>query len=86
MNDMTVTFKKIKNINDEYMVIFNSIEFVDNIIMYFELSLKNIKKFMEFINMLQNYYKISYYDIVIDSEDDIEITHEFDCILKSCPF
>lgn len=85
MNNMTITFKKVKHKDNEYLIIFSSFEFPDNIIIYFELSLNNLKKIMEFISKLQKNYNIFNYEIKLDSKD-ILINYDLDCILRNCPF
>lgn len=88
MSTMTITFKKIKNKDKEYIMILNCLDcfdFPDNIVMCLTLDIYAIQKIMHFINMMQNYYKISYFDIEIDN-NDFEVTPELEQILKYCPF
>lgn len=86
MNTMIITFKKIKNKDNEYIIIFNSNEFLDNIIMFFTLDLYSLKAIINFINMLQNYYKICDFDIEIYNNDAVELSHELELLIKHCPF
>ena len=85
MNEMTITFRKNKNRRNDYIVIFESLYFPDNIIMYFELDINSLKNIMDFINMLQKHYKISNVKIDIHN-NEIEINHELESIFRTCPF
>jgi hypothetical protein len=85
MNDLVVTFKKIKDRDNEYLVAFKNISFPDNIIISIELNINNIIKLLKFIDMLQRNYHTMNIKSKLDNYD-LETTPQFDNIMKFCPF
>jgi hypothetical protein len=85
MNELEIDFKKIKNRDNEYLVSFKNVLFPDNIIISIEININNIIRLLKFIDMLQRNYHSSFIKPKLE-DMDLEITNQFDKIMKFCPF
>jgi len=86
MDDLTIVFKKIKNRENEYILIFDTFHIKECIVKYCTLNkINDIENMLELISFVIQQYKITHLEIIIE-DDEIEITKEMKSILRYCAF
>ncbi len=83
---MTVTFKKIKDRKEKFLVIITSTYLHNNILSISSLEIHDIIKLFKFIESIKNAYKINKLCFEYEDDNECALNHEIELFFDYCPF
>ena len=85
LNFMTVTFKKIKNSKEKYLVIITSTYLHNNILSLTSLNIHDVIRLFNFLESIKNTYKINKINFEYD-DNELSLNNDLELYFDYCPF